>query len=688
MESKDRVTYKLLKKYYEENKNNIEMCGLKCKFDNENVCEPGKIKIDNNSNIRRKRAGFDFAGNSKISEQIQNLLNNMNVKTKINGMNFKEFKKTKQKYKSLKNKLDKNFKQFRRFIKICCENLEIDSKGNLKSLKFKNNKDFNNFNKKLAKLDSKYVIDKNDMDKIKSRINDIIKEFEDSIKKLRDNLFNQNENPNKYYIEFSAKLEDLISKIDKKLEIIGPQNNEFKKVVEDLILQVANNEDANEEDDESPTLIKKFNTEIEYANEEDDESAPLIKKFNIKKFNIENYNSEKTLEFIKQGLKLESDYLMTKDKRDKENNTKLIDENEEYNSLKEYLYISDYYAESELKRGGKYVEIDGNKEKVMDQIFGIKKPSDKSDNEWKPDIKQWNPDIDDIQQGNIGDCYLLAALQSVCESNREQYIKDCFVNFENIYDDHYVEFQFYKLKLEFKRAYDGTLSSIQAKQDGKASPIIVNTTVLQKYDKKAGNKSGKLWVNLFEKAYASYKTNRSNFNFDDNSKDLYESKNKEWIKDEIEKNVSAKFALGDVEAGNSFIPLAAITGKEFKFLKVIQDNDINTIRKGDIISFKNLSKWLYDQNQGEDNVEYLMEDHAYSILDISKDYVVLKNPWNDKNGFDLGDLGDLSKVDKDTIDELLFISVNDSDNSKENRGTIHLKRAQITKKIVKNISKS
>ena len=241
--------------------------------------------------------------------------------------------------------------------------------------------------------------------------------------------------------------------------------------------------------------------------------------------------------------------------------------------------------------------------------------------------------------------------------------------------------------MKFDRASDGTLSSIQAKQDGKASPIIVNTTVLKEGSENAGNESGKLWVNLFEKAYASYKTNRSNFNLDDDSKGP-ESKNKKWIKDEIEKNVSAKFALGDVEAGNSFIPLAAITGKEFKFLKVIQDNDINTIRKGDIISFKNLSKWLYDQNLGDNNVKYLMKNHAYSILDISKDYVVLKNPWNDKNGFDLGDLGDLSKVDKDTIDELLFISVNDSDNSKENRGTIHLKRAQITKKIVKNISKS
>ena len=132
MKSKDRVTYKLLKKYYEENKNNIEMCGLRCKFDNENVCESGKIKIDNNSDIQRKRAGFDFAGNSTTSQQIKNLLNDMNIKTEINGMNFKEFKKTKQKYKSLKNKLDENLEKFRKFIKICCKNLKTNSKKMLK----------------------------------------------------------------------------------------------------------------------------------------------------------------------------------------------------------------------------------------------------------------------------------------------------------------------------------------------------------------------------------------------------------------------------------------------------------------------------------------------------------------------------------------------------------------------------
>ena len=82
------------------------------------------------------------------------------------------------------------------------------------------------------------------------------------------------------------------------------------------------------------------------------------------------------------------------------------------------------------------LSLEFKEEKIgLKEIFGVEK------------FSHWEPDINDIKQDSTGDCYLLAALQSLCKNkNGKKAIRSCFVNGETIESNNFVEIRLYKLK--------------------------------------------------------------------------------------------------------------------------------------------------------------------------------------------------------------------------------------------------
>ena len=202
--------------------------------------------------------------------------------------------------------------------------------------------------------------------------------------------------------------------------------------------------------------------------------------------------------------------------------------------------------------------------------------------------------------------------------------------------------------------------------------------VLKNNNKYSGNESKKLWVNLFEKAFAAYRKDKSNFDMTDPRIKNLNSSDKKFFDGIIGNGVSAKFALGNVNAGYAFIPLAAITGQGNCCYNINQSS-IDSLKKGDCISFKNLSKALVDQ-------QCLVTNHEYSILSVynnGEDYLRLKNPWNNEKYYDLTKL--TKKLDEEKID---FGNIKIYNKNDKTKGTTLLRRSQITPNIVNLIQSS
>ncbi len=171
-----------------------------------------------------------------------------------------------------------------------------------------------------------------------------------------------------------------------------------------------------------------------------------------------------------------------------------------------------------------------------------------------------NPEYDDIRQGSIGDCYLLAALSSLCKSSEgKKAIKKCFINRDTIDKDNHVTIALFQVILsitnlsnnkdESGKTHEKLGQSLNRIRVDKGKQITVK---VEKTDIKTSFAQGKaLWVKFFEKAFETYRLGNN----------VIVPQNNEAIEKYIENWATNKQCGKILDKGTSDIVMTAITGK-------------------------------------------------------------------------------------------------------------------------------
>ncbi|MEQ3656664.1 MAG: C2 family cysteine protease [Dokdonia sp.] len=218
------------------------------------------------------------------------------------------------------------------------------------------------------------------------------------------------------------------------------------------------------------------------------------------------------------------------------------------------------------------------------------------------DLDTWDPQPEDIQQGSVGDCFLLAPLLAILRTNK-QLVKDLFVS--QTEDDVVV------------KLYDGEMERV----------IKIKKTSVVTHDQKDKFALKSSWVQLLEKAYVAF-FNKGNFN------DLN-------------------------EGGLGREALARLTGKKssstsgsggiLSAAKIAKKLEVNMVVIGHSNKFIAGVKEGLGHSAGEVKVQGLAQEHAYAVIgvyqgkkqefspkgieglrelpDSKGDFVLLGNPW-------------------------------------------------------------
>lgn len=264
------------------------------------------------------------------------------------------------------------------------------------------------------------------------------------------------------------------------------------------------------------------------------------------------------------------------------------------------------------------------------------------------------PTIENVKQGQLGDCYLLAALISIIKKDAKL-IKKCFLNKEYNPETKYVKIKLYRVEVHVIPTYDKnfTLKVLPL------NPIVIqvdNTVLIKKYkttngdkNRPFGNRTNALWVNFIEKAFSVYKNIKDAVvAADDLAKIIIEK----WTT-ESDHSLSGQNA----NSGFEFIPFCAITGKKsssksvkgiqnillkyndvsFQFDYSSEENKVFNYIDQNLKKFKVLTASTYSESERTFDQTTrknmgLYPTHAYSIDSTiinqgqRKKYIVLYNP--------------------------------------------------------------
>lgn len=336
------------------------------------------------------------------------------------------------------------------------------------------------------------------------------------------------------------------------------------------------------------------------------------------------------------------------------------DKNSSFNELLEFLKLQESQQNDPINK-----EFLGYIIRVVEiEYRGINQPLQQVKKTTQSDVQKTlfpngSPKIEDIKQGNIGDCYLLAALMSIIRKDPE-YIKSCFPG-RNNYDINQktVKVKLHKVKVNLtvnENHMIFTVSSVggiiievdntilMKRKKLKPSGVYNNESHLMPF----GNQTKALWVNFMEKAFSVYKNIEGAVTADNKEAEGFI---KLW-KQDSDHSLSGQ----NVNGGWEFMPFAIITGKESKSMPLEYVNylDGRDIYKKDdelTIPFNYSAEenkiFNYIYNHCKDDAltagtkpivdedasrKEIFPSHAYSIestridQSIEKKYIVLKNP--------------------------------------------------------------
>ncbi len=109
----------------------------------------------------------------------------------------------------------------------------------------------------------------------------------------------------------------------------------------------------------------------------------------------------------------------------------------------------------------------------------------------------WDPSADDIAQSSrIGNCWMMSAILTLIDNNKQNSLKECFINHKTFLADGRSRFRFYKLNFRFVSCNPLDWSA-EINVDSPVEIRIDNTVV--------GDGRSKIWVKLLEKAFAAFR---------------------------------------------------------------------------------------------------------------------------------------------------------------------------------------
>ena len=556
----------------------------KKEVDKNKIERSNKKFIDKAKKLKIKSSGYDLISSKENRDHLSSLLKKVFNNKAINNVieNFinnteidlDKFKKAKNEYKSSKenaNTVKDWLRELKSAFKLC-------KKGN-------------------------GAITKTQILKMLMNICKIIKNPE-------TNLGFQKEDE----IFFGTKGNDIQKKMNKRFEDVGLLMEVTAPIARRLLKLI-------EKFDKD--LLDKAQVKSKFYNDKSKtlkELAEFIKKISSPK-NFSKDLDQKQIEKVKddlakiiENIELEADNLIKKNMLDKKDNQQMIMINEDISK-----YISDIHKKSFIEKFG-----DGDFSYLSETKFQNKPVS--SIEMFGKSFKDWKPKIEDIEQGNLGDCYLLAALLSLCKSNPDL-IKDCFSGAENVDEYGKIGIKFYKIQLTCEN--DEYIANPKDR-----ITIEINNTILVEQNKSNAyfNNHKKKWVDMFEKAYIKYISTIVNIIGDN-------EKSKKYVSNFRQKIVTLKLSPTTIEGISSpFIPLTAITGKPYScigdFKGELKDNILGKIRSFD--KDKNMNMTIGFNPHAIDKVliknKALLGRHAYSVtkVEFNKNdndyYVYLDNP--------------------------------------------------------------
>ena len=610
------------------------------------------------ADLEVKRAGFSFLTSALTNKEgfseIKKLMKLIDVEFPNSfGLNdydkFSNFVKSKLEYKKDKEAIEKLEEPFQDAIKAIKELINAFEKECNKQYLLPEDKKttfepiFKKLIENLVSLSNPDVISRN---KQFSSINNALIELSKKTTNFIDPLCKLDKDKEK----FTKPELDNFSNISNQPVLLVNDIISIIKYADDILSNVYNIIIKISGDNEG----NKQNVYYECARQINEIKNQIIKKMNDDYNKVDN-NKKTAFIFICANLKLEYQYLIEKDKskEGKIDTTKFESDSvskiwSDFNDRTKRLTFQERYN-MKMKFSSKTTE-------KYDYI-PHKKPL------FLPKLIFFNgePNISDIKQGDIGDCYLLAALQNlVGNSQGKEAIEKVFLNKDTAGKDEYVKMRFFKLKFTKK---DG-LTCIEP--SGEKTIIKINTELLVKgidqkieEENKAYNKTvGSCWVDCFEKAFAVYRHDKTNVVVDEQCKE--DKKELENLANSWNSELSLKLSSENISGGHSMIPLAAITGNPYftfsndgkkdekgmyNFFKDNTSNKVINFKKNEIKKISNIGNHLYST-------------HAYSVLEVYEDknkirMIKLKNPHN-SDGIDLSEALSISGKDEKKDGEIVF----------------------------------